>query len=193
MSITGGPHRLPIDRPVKTNKNLLKRAAAALALLSAQAVPAASAFRFDSPRQPLDAALARQWYQKAALEGDAYGQYSLALVYRDGRGGPVDYEAAIGWMRGAADAGVAPAQNDLGAMLQHGQGEPQNFVEAKTWYEKAEAQGQRMASFNLASLAYAGNGMARDRAAALRWAREGGECDNSLAARIGRAPVASSI
>src|SRR6516165_6086452 len=50
------------------------------------------------------------WMRKAASQGDTRAQFSLGLLYSQGRGLPQSYTDAAGWYRRAAEAGYAEAE-----------------------------------------------------------------------------------
>ncbi|RPH75883.1 MAG: sel1 repeat family protein, partial [Nitrospiraceae bacterium] len=54
-------------------------------------------------------AKARQWYEKAAAQGDAKAQLYLGMQYSFGQGGPVDLVQAYMWYSLAAGNGNAHA------------------------------------------------------------------------------------
>jgi TPR repeat protein len=58
----------------------------------------------------------REWTQ-LAKQGDADAQYSLGVMYNNGRGVLQDYEAAVKWYTLAAGQGKTNAQMNLGVML----------------------------------------------------------------------------
>ena len=70
---------------------------------------------------PQDNAQARDWYERAAEQGDAKAQTNLGVFYADGRSGTQDYALARLWWEKAAAQGDANAQialqmlDDLGA------------------------------------------------------------------------------
>ena len=58
-----------------------------------------------------------KWWQKAAEQGNAAAQYSLALIYRTGASGvTVNHTEAAKWFLKAAEQGNANAQLHLGVM-----------------------------------------------------------------------------
>lgn len=87
----------------------------------------------------LEAAL-KEW-RPLAEQGDANAQYSLGVMYANGRGVPQDYAEALKWYRLAAEQGDVNAQNNLGVIHQYGQGVPQDYVSAHIWYNLASANG----------------------------------------------------
>lgn len=70
-------------------------------------------FATGSGGVPKDSAEALRWLLKAADGGDADGQLSLALMYRNGTGVPKDDAQALAWYRKAARQGNAAAQEML--------------------------------------------------------------------------------
>ncbi len=59
---------------------------------------------------PANDAVARSWYQKAALQGHGPAIYQLGLMYRDGRGGlPQDDDEFMACLHKAAKQGTRPA------------------------------------------------------------------------------------
>ncbi len=49
---------------------------------------------------------AASWYQKAAIQGNAYAQFNLGFLYAYGRGVEQDYSQALYWYQKAADQGM---------------------------------------------------------------------------------------
>ena len=58
-------------------------------------------------------AKAREWYEKAAANGEAKAQYSLGYMYEYGLGVEQDYAKARDWYQKAADNGHANAKKRL--------------------------------------------------------------------------------
>lgn len=67
-------------------------------------------------------ASAREWWGKAAAAGMVRAQIQLAMLYRDGDGGPQDKTEAARWFRKAAEQGDAAAQNEMGVLYWRGEG-----------------------------------------------------------------------
>ncbi|EZP18986.1 hypothetical protein V550_03971 [Pseudomonas aeruginosa BWH049] len=76
-------------------------------------------------------------------------QIQLAMLYRDGDGGPQDKTEAARWFRKAAEQGDAAAQNEMGVLYWRGEGVDQDRVKAGTWFERAAASGSEDAETNL--------------------------------------------
>ena len=125
---------------------------------------------------PQDYTKARQWYEKAAAQGDAYAQVHLGVMYRQGKGVRQDYVKARKWYEKAAKQGDASAQFNLGQMYRKGEGVRQDYVKARQWYEKAAAQGIAEAQNNLGFMYDYGQGVRQNKHTAKEW--YGKACDN---------------
>ncbi len=82
-----------------------------------------------------------KWYRKAAEQGDASGQLSLGLMYRNGEGVTQDYAEAVKWFRKAALQGDSFAQYNLGVAYEKGTGVTQDRIAAHMWFNIAAANG----------------------------------------------------
>ncbi|MCB1486079.1 MAG: sel1 repeat family protein [Bauldia sp.] len=85
--------------------------------------------------QDYGAAVAR--YALAANPDDPDANYSLGLIYRDGKGTPVDAYAALRHLLAAAQHGNAQAQVAVAELYEDGRGTRQNRVAAYVWYDCA--------------------------------------------------------
>ena len=94
---------------------------------------------------PQDYVEAREWWLKAAEQGDASAQYNLGIYYHNGQGVPQDYVEARKWYLKAAEQGHADAQFNLGSLYSNGQGVPQDYVTAYAWANIAAVQGDETA------------------------------------------------
>jgi TPR repeat protein len=65
---------------------------------------------------PRDYAEARQWLERAALQGLPEAQVAVAQIFRDGLGVTRNGPEALSWHKKAAVAGYAEAQYALGEM-----------------------------------------------------------------------------
>jgi len=111
---------------------------------------------------PQDYAQARQWWEKAAIQGNADAQYNLGFLYDNGQGVSQDYAQARQWYEKAAIQGNANAQANIGRMYANGQGGPQDYALARQWYAKAIAQGNASAQFYLGWMHTYGQGGPQD-------------------------------
>jgi uncharacterized protein len=77
------------------------------------------------------------WWEAAALQGDAVGANNLGRCYEIGSGrGKSDANAAI-WYRRAADGGNAYGMYNLGLAYEYGRGVSQSFATAADWFRRA--------------------------------------------------------
>ncbi len=107
-----------------------------------------------------------------AEQGDANSQYSLALMYHQGKGMQLDYGEALRWYSKAADQGNAKAEYGLGYLYFRGQGVSQSYPDALRWYRKATDQGNAKAEYSLGLMYYHGLGVTQDYAEAAHWYRQ---------------------
>jgi serine/threonine protein kinase len=102
--------------------------------------------------KPPDFEKAREWWEKAALQGHSHAQNDLGTLYHKGEGGPQDYTKARGWYEKAAAQGNPNAQNNLGIVYEFGLDVPKDIDEALEWYRKAAANGSEQAKTALTRL-----------------------------------------
>jgi TPR repeat protein len=128
----------------------------------------------------LSSALAQ--YRRAADQGYAAAQASLAFLYENGQGVPKDDVQAVTWDRKAAEQGHAGAQQALGSWYENGRGGvPKDDVQAVAWYRKAADQGNDIAQFRLGLMYYNGQGVPKDDAQAVAWFRKASDKGDALA------------
>jgi len=94
-----------------------------------------------------------QDFRASAEQGDAEGQYQLALVYSRGLGVEKDFDQALKWNRLAAEQGHAKAQYNLGMMYYFGKGAPLDKVIAYQWVLLSAAGGEQAAKDAVIALA----------------------------------------
>lgn len=116
-----------------------------------------------------DYAAALSLLRPLAERGDAGAQYSLGIMYRNGKGVPQGLGDAIKWYRRAADQGNPFAQYNLGVMYDEGRGVAQSDTEAMAWYRKAANLGDARALYNLGVMYEKGQGIAPNSAQAYMW------------------------
>jgi len=87
-----------------------------------------------------------------AQRGDAEAQFSLALMYDEGRLVPHDSSKAAYWLTKAARQNLPAAALYLGIKYEFGNGVQQDKATAEKWYEQAAVQGWAMAQYLLAML-----------------------------------------
>jgi uncharacterized protein len=116
-----------------------------------------------------DYAMALKVYAPLAEQGDANAQYTLGMLYKDGKGVRQDYEAAVKWLTLAAEQGAGGAQADLGVMYLEGYGVLKDARVAAKWYTLAAEQGIVTAQSNLGALYLTGKGVQQSYKAAIKW------------------------
>jgi len=94
-----------------------------------------------------DDAKAREWFEKAAAQGQGSAMHNL---------GALDWESnatkAREWFEKAAAKDVAEAMTKLGIIYETGSDVAQDFAKAREWYEKAAAKGDADAKMALEQL-----------------------------------------
>ncbi|QLQ33439.1 MAG: sel1 repeat family protein [Candidatus Thiothrix singaporensis] len=121
-----------------------------------------------------DLAIAADWYQKAAKQGNAYSQYSLGRLYLDGEGVEKNASTAAEWFRKAAKQGHASAQFKLGYLYE------QEMASSKTMQRRASGtarqQDKAVPIPKQSGVLYdEGNGFLKDDTAAVGWFRKAAE------------------
>jgi hypothetical protein len=86
------------------------------------------------------------WYTKAAMEGHAQAQFSLADMYLESFNQP-NFEKAFYWCELSAQQNNVNAQFYLGRMYLGGQGVKKDFEKAKFWLQRAADQSDCEACF----------------------------------------------
>lgn len=82
--------------------------------------------------------------------GDMEAQFSLGLIYSDGRGMPRNYKQAVIWYKNAAQQGHLNAAYNLGILFEKGgHGIEANVKESIKWYSMAAEKGDRDAQTRL--------------------------------------------
>jgi hypothetical protein len=99
-----------------------------------------------------DYAKAREWFEKAAEEGNATAMINLGLLYENGHGVAQDYATAREWYEKAAAKDDAGAMFNLGLLYAKGRGVPQDYATAREWYEKAADKSETRATAALENL-----------------------------------------
>ncbi len=119
----------------ETRAQALELKAAQLGNIQAQLL-VASRYHLGFRNYKKDPQEAFHWYQQAAEQGSAEGQYHLSLLYSNRDADEEDEAQAVLWMRRAADQGHPGAQVSIGKDCEW-DGKPE---EAFSWYKKAADQ-----------------------------------------------------
>jgi TPR repeat protein len=112
---------------------------------------------------------AARLFKRAARDGDSRAQYSLAILYLQGKGVEQDDEQGVKWLRKAAKQGLAVSQSLLGSLYSSGKVIAQDDAKAVEWYRAAADQGDHKGQVSLAIMLHGGRGVARDDTEAYMW------------------------
>lgn len=153
---------VPEDR--KLAKSLLEKAAAQG---HAGAFYNLGIMAIDADIQDFKAAAA--YFRKAADGGNMDGAYSLAVLYREGRGVPQDLKEAASWLRRAADDHIAAAEVELAIMTFNGEGVVKDEAAAAKLFLRAAVRNNPVAMNRLARLYASGRGVSKNQVEAVKW------------------------
>ncbi|KAF9976058.1 hypothetical protein BGZ73_009217 [Actinomortierella ambigua] len=123
---------------------------------------AAEKFQEDSRDKKQRYSEAFKWYHKAAEQGHADAQRTVARMYKEGRGVRKDDDEVMIWLTSAADGGDMKAQVELGSMYWFGQIVAQNDKVAASWLRKAAEQGDADAQWMLSMMNRTDGALKRD-------------------------------
>ncbi len=123
------------------------------------------------------------YYQQAALKGDATAENFMGWFYQNGLGVKTDNGAALDWYKKAAAQGSSSAETNVGWCYQNGLGVATDIREAIAWYKKAVAAGNDSAEINMGFLYENGIGVTKDLVEAKRWYKKAADQGNQEAKR----------
>ncbi len=123
-------------------------------------------------------------FNRLAEQGDADGQFNLALMYLGGDGVTQSHVMAAYWTKLAAEQGHAGAQNNLGLMYYNGDGVAQDYAVAVKWYTFAAEQGYADAQYSLGAIYAFGGGVLQDYVLAFMWGHIAAVNDNEAGAQV---------
>lgn len=113
-----------------------------------------------------------EFFEMAALDGDAKSQTFLGYFFENGLSVSKNYVDAVKWYRKAAEQGYNIAQYNLGNMYKKGYGVLKNPAIAAKYYRKAAESGYIQAQENLGLMYENGNGVSKNYALAQNWYRK---------------------
>ena len=87
-------------------------------------------------------------FRALAEQGHASAQYSLGLMYDNGRGVTQDYKKSVKWYRKSVEQGHEDAQYNLGVMYGNGNGVRQDNVYAYMWFDIVASIGDENGAMN---------------------------------------------
>jgi TPR repeat protein len=119
-------------------------------------------------------------FTRAAMQGDAQAQFSLAQRLERGSGGdkasPKDLPKAFVWYEKAALQGLPAAMSAVGVAYLRGLGAPCDAKRALAWLQKGADLGDARAQWNLGAMYASGaEGVARDLKLAFAWCQRSAE------------------
>ena len=88
---------------------------------------------------------AAEWFEKAAMAGNASAMNSLGVCYLKGQGLPKNLEMAATWFWRGAKAGEPLAMFNMGICYLKGQGVKPSEREALAWLDKSDKAGYKPA------------------------------------------------
>jgi TPR repeat protein len=109
-------------------------------LLVAMSLAAASAGSLEKGEAAYfrgDYAVAMEFMQPLAEQGDTHAQFLIGFMHEKGQGVSQDYAEAAKWYSLAAERGHAHAQNNLGVLYKNGRGVSKDYVQAYKWFNLA--------------------------------------------------------
>ena len=122
-----------------------------------------------------DFAQAVVWYEKAAKQGYAEGQYYLGYCYYAGEGIDQDFVKAAELYAKAAEQEHPRAQQKLAVCYYSGEGVEQDINKAFYWCKKSAEQGRAFAQYMLGLCYYNGQGTEQDFKQAVFWYEKAAE------------------
>jgi tetratricopeptide (TPR) repeat protein len=118
-----------------------------------------------------------------AEQGDAYAQFNLGQMYRQGKGVLQNNKNAFKWWKLSAEQGVAQAQYNLGRVYYKGRGVTKDYKEAVKWYSLSAEQGFAEAQLSLGFMYVKGHGVSQDYVLAHMWWNLAGSSGNKGASK----------
>lgn len=119
-------------------------------------------------------AKAAEWWEYAALQGDALAQANLAKLYFQGRG-KEDREKGNFWLNKSLAQNHPLALDLLGIQYYEGDGVPQNYNKAFELYKSSAEQGNFSGMFHLGIMYLEGNGTNKNEKEAFKWLKKAAE------------------
>jgi len=108
--------------------------------------------------------------RQSAREGWSFDQYTLGLMYAEGKGVPQSDTQAVYWIRLAAEQDNSHAQTNLGLRYMVGEGVPQDYAQGARWLRLAAEWGNQEAQSRLGLLYLEGQGVPKNYVASYIWA-----------------------
>lgn len=122
--------------------------------------------------------------EQVAERGDAYAQYRMGQLYRDGPLLIPDNHKAKHWLSQAAKQGLPEAQYALGKLLLSDDWEVRDPDEGIHWLKQAAENGSHFAAYRLGKEYLEGNAVNKDTSRAADWFTKSAEAGNQYAQYI---------
>ena len=119
--------------------------------------------------------------EQVAERGDAYAQYRMGQLYRDGPLLIPDNHKAKHWLSQAAKQGLPEAQYALGKLLLSDDWEVRDTDEGIHWLKQAAENGSHFAAYRLGKEYLEGNAVNKDTSRAADWFTKSAEAGNQYA------------
>ena len=119
--------------------------------------------------------------EQVAERGDAYAQYRMGQLYRDGPLLIPDNHKAKHWLSQAAKQGLPEAQYALGKLLLSDDWEVRDPDEGIHWLKQAAENGSHFAAYRLGKEYLEGNAVNKDTSRAADWFTKSAEAGNQYA------------
>ena len=120
---------------------------------------------------------AKEYFEKAAKEGNEHAESYLGLFYEKGYGGEKDIEKALYWYKKAALKGNIFSQYSLGYLYYEGKKVEKNMDYSFKWYKEAAERGFAPAQYALSYLYKNGDGCEKNIFKAYYWLEESADND----------------
>ncbi|MDB5593380.1 MAG: sel1 repeat family protein [Hyphomicrobiales bacterium] len=112
---------------------------------------------------------AADYFRRAADAGNMDGAYSLAVLYREGKGVPKDLTQSAEWLRRAAAERNVAAEVEYAIMLFNGEGVPKDEKTAARFFLRAAGRNNPVAMNRIARLYASGRGVDKNMVEAMKW------------------------
>ena len=119
--------------------------------------------------------------EQVAERGDAYAQYRMGQLYRDGPLLIPDNHKAKHWLSQAAKQGLPEAQYALGKLLLSDDWEVRDPDEGIHWLKQAAENGSHFAAYRMGKEYLEGNAVNKDTSRAADWFTKSAEAGNQYA------------
>lgn len=120
---------------------------------------------------------AKEYFEKAAKDGNEHAESYLGLFFEKGYGGEKDINKALYWYKKAALKGNIFSEYSLGFIYYEGEEVEQNLDYAFKWYKEAAEKGFAPAQYALSYLYKNGEGCEKDNVKAYYWLEESADND----------------